>query len=81
MRNLTKEIDYLCFEALKGLIGMLGLLSMIFFSWVLFFWSIGNFFHQEYKEGTIVFLLWVLSIIIWRGSGTLFEKIDGPAET
>ena len=76
MRNFTKYIDQLCYEAFISLIGMIGALCGILISWISFIWSIGCFIRLEIREGFLALLVCTLSVIFWRGTGKLYEKLE-----
>jgi hypothetical protein len=75
MKKHQNTIDQICYKIFIKLIGIVGLLCMVLISWISFLWSIGCFIHLEIKEGIIALLVCLLSIVFWKGSEQLYEKL------
>jgi len=75
-KRFLEGFDQTCYEIFKTLIGMIGLVCGLLISWVSLAWSIGCFVRLEIGEGFLALLVSLLSIVIWRGSGKLYETIN-----
>ncbi len=75
MNKLIENFDSNCYEAFINLLGIIGFLCGLLIYWVSFFWSIGCFIHLQIREGLVALLVCILSIIVWRGSEKLYNKL------
>lgn len=76
MNLFVDWLDESCYKILTETLGIAGLLSYVFVSWISFFWSIGCFVRLEIGEGLISLAIFISSIVLWRGGGVLIGKLE-----
>ena len=79
--SLIGRLDHFCYKTSTLLIQIVALICGFFISWVSFISSIGFFIHVQFKEGFLFLVISLLSIVIWRGSIRLLEKLEKYEKT
>lgn len=67
-------LDRICYKIFINCLGFIGLTCLLF-GWIFIPWSIGHFIRLEVKEGFLALALFLLSVVISRGSNKLYEKL------
>lgn len=73
---LISRLDRLCYETFIVLIGIVAFICGYLISWASFLLGLGCFIRLQFKEGFLALLIFLLSIVIWRGFSRLYEKLE-----